>query len=70
MSTKNGTLESQDDLLRRIDEASKYVDLDRLGIGPQCGFQGASERDGAHMTLDEQWRKLELIVDTARKVWG
>ncbi len=70
VSTKYGVLEDQDDLLRRIDEASKYVDLDRLGIGPQCGFQGASERDGAHMTLDEQWRKLELVVDTARKVWG
>ena len=70
VSTKNGALEDQDDLLRRIDEASKYIDLDRLGIGPQCGFQGASERDGAHMTLDEQWRKLELVVDTARKVWG
>ena len=70
VSTKNGALEDQDDLLRRIDEASKYVDLDRLGIGPQCGFQGASERDGAHITMDEQWRKLELIVDTARKVWG
>ena len=70
VSTKTGVLEDQDDLLRRIDEASKFIDLDRLGIGPQCGFQGASERDGAHMTLDEQWRKLELIVDTARKVWG
>ena len=70
VSTKNGALEDQDDLLRRIDEASKHVDVDQLGIGPQCGFQGASERDGAHMTLDEQWRKLELIVDTARKVWG
>ena len=70
VSTKTGVLEDQDNLLRRIDEASKYIGLDRLGIGPQCGFQGASERDGAHMTLDEQWRKLELIVDTARKVWG
>ena len=48
----------------------EYIDLDQLGIGPQCGFQGASERDGAHLTIDEQRRKLELIVDTARKVWG
>ena len=70
VSTKNGALEDEGDLLRRIDEASKHIDLDQIGIGPQCGFQGASERDGAHMTMDEQWRKLELIVDTARKVWG
>lgn len=70
VSTKDRALEDQDELLRRIDEASRHIDLDQLGIGPQCGFQGASERDGAHMTVDEQWRKLELIVDTARKVWG
>ena len=70
VSTKNPVLEDQDELLRRIDEASQYIDLDQLGIGPQCGFQGASERAGAHVTIDEQRRKLELIVDTARKVWG
>ena len=70
VSSKNPELESQDDLLRRIEEASKYISIDQLGIGPQCGFQGSSERDGAHMTIDNQRRKLELIVDTARKVWG
>ncbi len=70
VSTKNPNLEDQDVLLRRIDEARKHIDLDRLGIGPQCGFHSASERDGANMTEDQQWRKLELIVDTARKVWG
>lgn len=70
VSSKNPALEDQDELLRRIDEASRFIDLDQLGIGPQCGFQGASERDGAHMTIDQQWRKLELVVDTARRVWG
>jgi 5-methyltetrahydropteroyltriglutamate--homocysteine methyltransferase len=70
VSSKNRELESQDDLLRRIEEASQYISIDQLGIGPQCGFQGASERDGAHMTIDDQRRKMELIVDTARKVWG
>ena len=53
VSTKTPELEDQEELLRRIDEASEYIDLDQLGIGPQCGFQGASERDGAHITIDE-----------------
>ncbi|MDE2899801.1 MAG: 5-methyltetrahydropteroyltriglutamate--homocysteine S-methyltransferase [Chloroflexota bacterium] len=70
VSTKNGELEDQDALLHRIDEAARFIDVDQLGIGPQCGFHSASERDGANMTEDQQWRKLELIVDTASKVWG
>ena len=70
VSTKNPELEDQDALLRRIDEASRFIDLEQLGIGPQCGFHSASERDGANMSEDQQWRKLGLIVDTARKVWG
>ena len=70
VSTKDPDLEDQDALLRRIDEASRFIDIDQLGIGPQCGFHSASERDGANMSEEQQWRKLELIVDTARKVWG
>ena len=70
LTTKSSQLESQDDLLRRIDEASQFIPIDQLGIGPQCGFQSASERDGPSMTIDDERRKLELIVDTARKVWG
>ena len=70
VSTKNPELEDQDALLRRINEAARFIDLDQLGIGPQCGFHSASERDGANMSEAQQWRKLELIVDTARKVWG
>jgi 5-methyltetrahydropteroyltriglutamate--homocysteine methyltransferase len=68
VSTKVPSLESQDDLLRRIDEASRYVPLERLALGPQCGF--ASTAAGNLLTEDEQWRKLELVVETARKVWG
>jgi 5-methyltetrahydropteroyltriglutamate--homocysteine methyltransferase len=68
VTTKQGTLERQDNLLRRIEEASKYVPVERLALSPQCGF--ASVAEGNRLTEDEQWRKLELVVDTARKVWG
>jgi 5-methyltetrahydropteroyltriglutamate--homocysteine methyltransferase len=68
ISSKDPTMESQDELLRRIDEASKYVPLEQLALSPQCGF--ASTEAGNLLTDDEQWRKLELVVETARKVWG
>ncbi len=68
VSSKDPTLEDQDELLRRIDEASRYVPLERLAISPQCGF--ASISAGNLLTEDEQWRKLELVADTARRVWG
>ena len=67
ISTKDPTMESQDDLLRRIDEASRYVPIERLALSPQCGF--ASTAAGNLLSEDEQWRKLELVADTARKVW-
>ena len=70
LSTKTNRLESKDDLLRRIDEASKFVPVEQLALGPQCGFQSAANRDGANMTIDEQRRKMELIVEVAREVWG
>ena len=68
ISTKTPRLESQDDLLRRIDEAVKYVAVDRLALSPQCGF--ASVAAGNEISWDDQHRKLELLVDTARKVWS
>jgi 5-methyltetrahydropteroyltriglutamate--homocysteine methyltransferase len=68
VTTKDAKLESQDALQRRIDEAARYVPLERLAISPQCGF--ASIAAGNLLTMDEQWRKLELVADTARKVWG
>jgi 5-methyltetrahydropteroyltriglutamate--homocysteine methyltransferase len=68
VSSKTPALESGDDLRRRIDEAARYVPLERLAISPQCGF--ASTRFGNLLTWDEQRRKLELVVETARKVWG
>ena len=68
VSSKDPNLESQDDLMRRIDEAARYVPLERLALSPQCGF--ASTEAGNLLTEDEQWRKLELVAQTARKVWG
>jgi 5-methyltetrahydropteroyltriglutamate--homocysteine methyltransferase len=68
VSSKEPKLESQDELLRRIDEASRYVPIENLALSPQCGF--ASTATGNLLTEEEQWRKLELVVETARKVWG
>jgi 5-methyltetrahydropteroyltriglutamate--homocysteine methyltransferase len=68
ISSKDPRLESQDALRRRIDEAAKYVPLENLALSPQCGF--ASTAPGNRLTPDEQRRKLELVVDTARKVWS
>jgi 5-methyltetrahydropteroyltriglutamate--homocysteine methyltransferase len=68
ITTKTGALESLDMLRRRFDEASKYVDLDQLGIAPQCGF--SSTEHGNAITEDDQRRKLELVVQTAEAIWG
>ena len=67
ITTKEPRLESQDELRRRIDEAAKFVPLEDLALSPQCGF--ASVAAGNLLSPDEQWRKLELVVDAARKVW-
>jgi 5-methyltetrahydropteroyltriglutamate--homocysteine methyltransferase len=68
ISSKEPALESVDDLRRRIDEAAKFVPIENLAISPQCGF--ASTAMGNLLTWDEMRRKLELIVETAQKVWG
>jgi 5-methyltetrahydropteroyltriglutamate--homocysteine methyltransferase len=68
ISTKVAQLESQDQLLRRIEEASRYVPMHNLALSPQCGF--ASVLQGNAITWDDQRRKLELLVDTARKAWN
>ena len=68
VSTKVPQLEPQDVLLRRIDDASRYVPLDNLALSPQCGF--ASSLEGNLLTENEQWQKLQLVTDTARKVWN
>jgi 5-methyltetrahydropteroyltriglutamate--homocysteine methyltransferase len=68
ISSKLPALESYDDLRRRIDEAAAYVPLENLALSPQCGF--ASTALGNLLTWDEMRRKLELVVETARRVWG
>ncbi len=68
ISTKTGELEDIDWLKAKFDEASKYADLDQLGIAPQCGF--ASTEEGNAITEDDQRRKLELVVKTAEAIWG
>jgi 5-methyltetrahydropteroyltriglutamate--homocysteine methyltransferase len=68
VTTKSGKLESKDDLKRRIDEAAKFATLDQLCLSPQCGFASTSE--GNLLTIDQQFAKLALIVETAREVWG
>lgn len=68
ISSKTGALESKDALKRRINAATKYIDLDQLCVSPQCGF--ASTEEGNILTEDEQWAKLALVVETAGEVWG
>ena len=68
VSTKVPEMETVEALKRRIDEAAKFISLDQLAISPQCGF--ASDVVGNLISADDQKRKLELVVETARQVWG
>lgn len=68
ITTKTPELETMDSLRRQFDEAAKYVDMDQLGIAPQCGF--ASTEHGNTVTEDDQRRKLELVVKVAHDLWG
>ena len=68
ISSKLATLESEEALLAQLGEASEHVPPERLALSPQCGF--ASTLKGNPVTEDDQWRKLELVVSTARRFWG
>jgi 5-methyltetrahydropteroyltriglutamate--homocysteine methyltransferase len=68
ISSKVAQIENANDVVKRIHEAAKYVPLENLALSPQCGF--ASTMDGNLLTEDEQWAKLRLVVDTARRVWS
>jgi 5-methyltetrahydropteroyltriglutamate--homocysteine methyltransferase len=68
VSSKVPRMEDPDVLAKRIEEASKYVPIENLALSPQCGF--ASTAEGNLMSEDQQWAKLKLVVDTARRVWG
>ena len=69
VSTKTPQLENKDALKRRIDEAARYVALERLGVSPQCGFSSGGGA-GQSVTADDTRRKLELVLELARDVWG
>ncbi|MGQ0512094.1 MAG: 5-methyltetrahydropteroyltriglutamate--homocysteine S-methyltransferase [Betaproteobacteria bacterium] len=68
VTTKLGQLEDKDTLKRRIEQAAKFVPLENLCLSPQCGF--SSTHHGNALSVDEQWRKLERIVEVANEVWG
>jgi 5-methyltetrahydropteroyltriglutamate--homocysteine methyltransferase len=68
ITTKRPELEAKQGLIKRIEEASKYVPLDHLCLSPQCGF--SSTVHGNEITQDDQWAKLGLAINTAREVWG
>jgi len=67
VSSKTGSLEKMEQLKRKIDDASRYVPLENLCLSPQCGF--SSTHHGNQLSQDEQWRKLELVVETAKEIW-
>jgi 5-methyltetrahydropteroyltriglutamate--homocysteine methyltransferase len=67
ITTKTGIVEKMEDLAKRIDEAARFLPLDQLALSPQCGF--ASGIGGNLLTEDKQWRKLEVMMETARQVW-
>ena len=68
ITTKTGELEDKNVLIKRVHEAAKYMPLDNMCLSPQCGF--SSTVHGNELSEDQQWRKLELVVNTAREIWG
>ncbi|HWP84954.1 MAG TPA: methionine synthase [Terriglobia bacterium] len=68
ITTKVGRVETLDELQRRIDEAARFLPLEQIALSPQCGF--SSDLYGNQITEDQQWRKLDVLVETARRVWG
>jgi methionine synthase II (cobalamin-independent) len=67
VTTKDGALENADDLVARVEEATRYVPLDRLALSPQCGF--ASGEISRTMTPEQQEAKLRLVGEVARRIW-
>jgi 5-methyltetrahydropteroyltriglutamate--homocysteine methyltransferase len=67
VSSKLPALERKADLIRRVNEAARFLPLEQLAISPQCGF--ASTMEGNLLTEEEQWAKLQLVAEVAREVW-
>jgi 5-methyltetrahydropteroyltriglutamate--homocysteine methyltransferase len=68
ISTKTAAMEDKDALKRRVHEATRFVDLERLAVSPQCGF--ASVDTGNPITREAQEAKLRLVVELAQEIWG
>jgi 5-methyltetrahydropteroyltriglutamate--homocysteine methyltransferase len=68
ISSKRSRLEDEDDMVRLIESAARYVPIEQLAVSPQCGFASTSE--GNEISADDQWRKLELVERVAERVWG
>ncbi|MGE5146076.1 MAG: methionine synthase [Candidatus Eiseniibacteriota bacterium] len=69
VTTKSADVESKDALKRRIDDAARHLPLEQLALSPQCGFNSGGD-SGLQVGEDDQWRKFERILETAREVWG
>jgi 5-methyltetrahydropteroyltriglutamate--homocysteine methyltransferase len=68
VTSKVGTLESPDDLVRRVNEAGRFMPMEQMCLSPQCGFSSTVE--GNELTEADQWAKLRLIVETADRIWN
>jgi 5-methyltetrahydropteroyltriglutamate--homocysteine methyltransferase len=68
VTSKSGDIEDREAIKRRIEEAAKFAPLEQFCLSPQCGF--ASTEEGNILTEEAQWKKLALIVEIAREVWG
>lgn len=68
VTTKTGRVETADELVRRIEDAGRFIDLDQVALSPQCGF--ASGIGGNALSMAEQWGKIDAIMEAARRVWG
>lgn len=70
VSSKDAAVETRETLLKEIERAAKFCPIEQLALTTQCGFQGASDRNGAHVSVDIQKRKLARIAEVAHEVWG
>ncbi len=68
ITTKSGHIEAVDELTRRVEEAARYCPIEQLALSPQCGF--ASSLAGNRLSEDEQWRKIDVMLETAARIWG
>lgn len=68
VTTKRGELENKDHIKRQIGEASRFIDVDQLCLSPQCGF--SSTQEGNELSHEQQWAKLQMIVEVADEIWG